>query len=75
MKGLSSCTYVLHRPLILIISRCCFEEDDTEIYQHVKRTCKACRVIVIDDNDANKNATKQSGLVNKNNHCARAFMF
>ena len=46
MKCLSTCTDVLHRPLILIISRCCFAEDGTEMYQYVKRTCKACRVIV-----------------------------
>ena len=46
MKRLSACTDVLHRPLILIISRCCFAEDGTEMYQHVKCTCKACRVIV-----------------------------
>ena len=37
---------VLHRPLILIISRCCFAEDGTEMYRHVKRTCNACRAIV-----------------------------
>ena len=40
MKFLSSCTDVL------IASRCCFAEDGTEMYQHVKRTCKACRVVV-----------------------------
>ena len=45
MWCLSSCTDVLHRPLILIISRCCFAEDGKEMYQHVKRTCKASRVI------------------------------
>ena len=32
MKCLSPCTDVLHRPLILIISRCCFAEDGTEMY-------------------------------------------
>ena len=37
---------VLHRPLVLIISRCCFAEDGTEMYEHVNRTCKARRVIV-----------------------------
>ena len=46
MKCLSSCTDVLHRPLILIISRCCFAEDGTEMYQHVKRTCNACTAVV-----------------------------
>ena len=46
MKCLSSCSDVRNRPLILIISRCCFAEDGTEMYQHVKRTCKACRVLV-----------------------------
>ena len=46
MKCLSSCTDVPHRPLILNISRCWFAEDGKEMYQHVKRTCKACRVVV-----------------------------
>ena len=46
MKCLLSCADVLHRPLILITSRCCFAEDGTEMYQYVKRTCKACRVLV-----------------------------
>ena len=41
MKCLSTCIDVLHRPLILIISRCYFAEDGTEMYQYVKRTCKA----------------------------------
>ena len=47
MKCLSSGTDVLHRPLILIVSSCCFAEDAQVMYQHVKRTCKACRVVVI----------------------------
>ena len=38
MKCLSSCTDVLHRPLILNISRCCFAEDGKEMYQHVIKT-------------------------------------
>ena len=38
-------TVVLPRPLILIISRC-FAEDGIEMYQHVIRTCKACRAVV-----------------------------
>ena len=46
MKCFSSCADVLHRPLILIISRCCFAEAGKEMYQHVKRTCKACPVVV-----------------------------
>ena len=33
-------------PLILIILCRFFAEDETEMYQHVKRTCQACRVIV-----------------------------
>ena len=41
MKCLSSSTDVLHRPLILIVSSCCCAEDGTEMYQHVKCTCKA----------------------------------
>ena len=44
MKWFSSRTDVLYRPLILIILRC-FVEDGNEMYQHVKVTCKACRVI------------------------------
>ena len=46
MKCLSSYTDVLQRPLILIISRCCFAEDGKEMYHHIKRTCKACSVII-----------------------------
>ena len=46
MKCLSSCTDVLRRALNLIISRCCFAKDGTEMNKHVKRTCKACRAVV-----------------------------
>ena len=43
---ISSCTDVLHKPLILINSHCCFPKDGKEMYQHVKRTYSACGVIV-----------------------------
>ena len=32
---------VLHKTLNVVISRCCFAEDDKEMYQNVKRTCRA----------------------------------
>ena len=43
-----SCIDVLHIPLILIISRCCFAEAVKEMYHDVKRTCKACRAAVFE---------------------------
>ena len=48
MRCLSAAMFsdVLRRPLILIISR--FAEDGKEMYQHVKRTCKACRAVVFE---------------------------
>ena len=41
MKNLSSCVHVLHKTLNVVISRCCFAEDSKEMYQNVKRTCRA----------------------------------
>ena len=32
---------VLHKTLNVVISRCCFAEDGKEMYQNVKRTCRA----------------------------------
>ena len=34
------CVHVLHKTLNLVISRCCFAEDDKEVYQNFKRTCR-----------------------------------
>ena len=36
-----SCVHVLRKTLNVVISRCCFAEDDKEMYQNVKRTCRA----------------------------------
>ena len=36
-----SCVHVLHKTLNVTISRCCFAEDGREMYQNVKRTCRA----------------------------------
>ena len=41
MKNSPSCVDVLHKTLNVVISRCCFEEDSKEMYQNVKRTCRA----------------------------------
>ena len=41
MKNSPSCVHVLHKTLNVVISRCCFAEDGNEIYQNVKRTCRA----------------------------------
>ena len=41
MKNSPSCVHVLHKTLNAVISRCCFAEDGNEIYQNVKRTCRA----------------------------------
>ena len=40
-ENLPSCVHVLHNTLNLVISRCCFAEDGKEMYQNVKRTCRA----------------------------------
>ena len=41
MKNSPPCVHVLHKTLNVVISRCCFAEDDKEMYQNVKRTCRA----------------------------------
>ena len=41
MKNSPPCVHVLHKPLNLVISRCCFAEDGKEMYQNVKRTSRA----------------------------------
>ena len=41
MKNSPLCVHVLHRTLNVVISRCCFAEDGKEMYQIVKRTCRA----------------------------------
>ena len=41
MKNSLSSVDVLHKTLNVVISRCCFAEDGKEMYQNVKRTCRA----------------------------------
>ena len=41
MKNSPLSVDVLHKTLNVVISRCCFEEDGKEVYQNVKRTCRA----------------------------------
>ena len=41
MKNSPSSVDVLHKTSNLVMSRCCFAEDGEEIYQNVKRTCRA----------------------------------
>ena len=41
MKNSPSCVHVLHKTVNVVISRCCFAEDRKEMYQNVKRTCRA----------------------------------
>ena len=41
MKNSPSCVHVLHKTFYVVISRCCFAEDGKEMYQNVKRTCRA----------------------------------
>ena len=41
MKNSPSSVDVLHKTLNVVISRCCFVEDGKEMYQNVKRTCRA----------------------------------
>ena len=41
MKNSPSCVHVLHETLNAVISRCCFAEDGKEMYQNVKRKCRA----------------------------------
>ena len=41
MKNSPSSVDVLHKTFIVVISRYCFAEDGKEMYQNVKRTCRA----------------------------------
>ena len=41
MKNSPSCVHILHKTLNVVISRCCFSEDGKEMYQNVKRMCRA----------------------------------
>ena len=41
MKNSLACVHVLHKTLNVVISRCGFAEDGKEMYQNVKRTCRA----------------------------------
>ena len=41
MKNLPPCFHVLHKTLNVVVSRCCFAEESKEMYQNVKRTCRA----------------------------------
>ena len=41
MKNSPLSVDVLHKTLNVVISRCCFAEDGKEVYQNVKRTCRA----------------------------------
>ena len=41
MKNLPLCVHVLHKTFNVVISRCCFAEDDKEMYENVKRACRA----------------------------------
>ena len=41
MKKSPSCVHVLQKTLNVVISRCRFAKDGKEMYQNVKRTCRA----------------------------------
>ena len=41
MKNSLSCAHILQKGLNLVISPCCFAEDSKEMYQNVKRMCRA----------------------------------
>ena len=41
MKNSPSGVHVLHTTLNLVISHCCFAEEGIEMYQNLKRTCRA----------------------------------
>ena len=41
MTNSPSCVHVLHKTLNVVISRCSFAEDDTEMYPNLKRTSRA----------------------------------
>ena len=40
-RKLRFCAHVLHITFNLAISRCCFAEDGNEMYQNLKRACRA----------------------------------
>ena len=46
IENSSSCALVLHMTSNLIISRRSQDENGKEMYQNVKRTCRACKAIV-----------------------------
>ena len=46
MKNSIPLVHVLHKTLNLVISRFCFAEDDKEMYQNVKRTCRAIVLVI-----------------------------
>ena len=40
-ENLPSCAHVIHKTLNLVISRCCLAKYGEELYQNLKRTCRA----------------------------------
>ena len=46
IENSSSCALVLHMTSNLIISRRSQDENGKEMYQNVKRMCRACKAIV-----------------------------
>ena len=46
IKNSSSGALVFQMTSNLIISRRCKDENGEDMYQNVKRTCRACRIIV-----------------------------
>ena len=47
IENSSSCALVLHMTSNLIISRRSQDKNGKEMYQNVKRTCRACKAIVL----------------------------
>ena len=47
MENLPSCAHVLNKTLNLVNSRCCLAEYGEEMYQNLKRTCKAFVFLII----------------------------
>ena len=46
-NNLPSCVHVLHKTLnLVIVRRCCFEEDGKEMYHNLKRTCRAMFLLI-----------------------------
>ena len=52
-ENLSSIADVLHKTSNLVISRCSFADDGKEIDKNEKRTCRACKAIVLPTKYAN----------------------